>query len=183
MVRPHRRNSSECRTVSRGFERRQSCDRRTEIEAGLRRRISGVRPANSLNLQAMRPETPCRRFRRLSLHPIKAPFAVSPRQHLRHGRVWRTLSPMQTCPSLSRHKKSPPRSSRFMRSPRRFALCDFTFSRSDDALSQHRVGHLQEARNVRAGNVVAFMAVFRGGGSRLLEDAHHDLMQARVNLV
>src|SRR5680860_480303 len=54
--------------------------------------------------------------------------------------------------------------------------------RLHDALVKHGVGHLQEARYVRAGHVVAGQAVLVGGGDACLVDVAHDAVQALVHL-
>ena len=54
---------------------------------------------------------------------------------------------------------------------------------SDNALSDHRVGDLAESGHVRTEHVVAFAAVFLGGGGGVLVNADHDLLETRVDFL
>ena len=55
--------------------------------------------------------------------------------------------------------------------------------RLDHALGVHGVGHLQEARDVRAGLEVAFLAVFLGGVCHVVVDVDHDALELGVDLL
>ena len=52
-----------------------------------------------------------------------------------------------------------------------------------DALPDHRVGHLHEARDVGAGHQIALHAVLGGGVGGVVVDVAHDGVQLLVNLL